>query len=378
MREIVSKNKCVGCGLCSNICPKQCINMENDREGFWYPEIEASKCVDCGLCKQRCPIQNETVRCKVSSYWAKIRDKELLQHSSSGGVFSWAAKKILEAGGVVFGARYDEDMHVYHDYIERIEDLYLLQKSKYVQSDIAKSYKDCQKFLDSQRQVLFVGTPCQIAGLKAYIKGDVDNLLTMDLICSGVASPKVWDEYLKYLRKRKNEKIVNIDMRDKRHSWERFNFSVSYYGGEEYTDCYSNDLYCKAFINKLINRPSCYDCKFVGERHLSDFTIGDLWGMTDILGHYDDEGSSVIIANSEKGQAFFDRYNNDLIWQGIDYEKVKKYNWPLARSAKMHARRKRFFNKMNNDIEIEIAIKEALRYTLLDRVKSKIKRLLHF
>ena len=198
MIEIKDKKDCCGCSACVQRCPKQCITLKEDNEGFLYPIVDKKTCIDCGLCEKVCPILHQGEPQKpLKVYAAKNLNEEIRRQSSSGGIFTLLAEQVIQEGGVVFGARFDENWEVKHDYTETIEGLAVFRGSKYVQSRIEDNYKKAEEFLKQGRKVLFSGTPCQIAGLKRFLRKEYEELLTVDFVCHGVPSPGVWRKYLK-------------------------------------------------------------------------------------------------------------------------------------------------------------------------------------
>ena len=243
MIDIKEKNNCCGCSACVQICPKQCISMAADNEGFLYPQVNSAICIDCGLCEKVCLVINQSApREPLVVYAAKNNNEDIRLKSSSGGIFTLLAEKVIEEGGVVFGAKFDADWNVIHDYTETIEGLAAFRGSKYVQSIIGDNFKTAKQFLNNGRKVLFSGTPCQIAGLKKYLRKEYDNLLTVDVVCHGVPSPMVWRDYLDYKRaKRAAGKntvssslkelpvITGISFRDKTKGWKKYGFRICYF-----------------------------------------------------------------------------------------------------------------------------------------------------
>lgn len=199
MISVIEKNNCCGCSACEQKCPKKCITMMEDEEGFFYPHVNKVKCIECGLCEKVCPVinvgENEQ---KITAYAAYVNDKNVRMKSSSGGMFTLFAQKILNENGVVFGAAFDQNFMVHHIYIESEENLSKQQGSKYLQSRIENTYRETEQYLNSGRKVLFTGTACQIAGLKQFLMKEYDNLYTVDVLCHGVPSSKLWKHYLEY------------------------------------------------------------------------------------------------------------------------------------------------------------------------------------
>ena len=198
MIEITDKSQCCGCTACASVCPKMCIAMKEDEEGFLYPEADASLCIGCGLCEKVCPVLHQgDARKPLAVYAAKNRDENVRMASSSGGIFSLLAERVIDDGGVVFGARFDDNWEVIHDFAETKEKLVAFRGSKYVQSCMESCFVQAKRFLDGGRKVLFTGTSCQIAGLKNYLRKDYENLLAVDVVCHGVPSPEAWRKYVK-------------------------------------------------------------------------------------------------------------------------------------------------------------------------------------
>ena len=218
MITIFDKTNCCGCGACSNICPKSCITMQADEEGFLYPKINKKTCINCGLCEKICPILNKPKTYQIlQCYAAKHKNSKIKLKSSSGGIFTALAENILKEGGVVFGAAFDKDWNVRHTFCKNLNDLDKLRRSKYVQSDIGLTYRQTKDFLDKECKVLFTGTPCQIAALRNFLGKEYENLLTAELFCHGVPSPTVWQKFLE--ENTQKNRIKAIDFRHKRLGW---------------------------------------------------------------------------------------------------------------------------------------------------------------
>lgn len=280
MIDVIDKSNCCGCSACVNRCPKQCISLHEDKEGFLYPHVSTENCIDCGLCEKVCHEIHHFEEHYPTKVLAAInKDDEVRQASSSGGVFSLLAENIIKEGGVVFGARFDDNWQVKLDYSESKEGILNFRGSKYVQARIDTAYSDCECFLKENRLVLFSGTPCQIAGLKHFLRKEYDNLLTVDFVCHGTPSPKVWKRYLDETIDAINRQIQSVRFRDKKdEGWKKFRLALEFENeGDTFTVSVPNseNAYMRAFLSNLDLRPSCHDCKAKSGRSGSDITLGD-------------------------------------------------------------------------------------------------------
>ena len=362
MTTITDKIKCCGCSACSNICPKQCISMEADEEGFLYPNVDKTTCVNCGLCEKVCPILNKPQTSPVlGAYATKHTSPEIKLKSSSGGIFSALAEVVLKEGGVVFGAAFDKDWNVVHTYAEKLEDLDKLRRSKYVQSNIGNTYQQTKQFLEKGRKVLFTGTPCQIAGLRNYLGKEYDTLVTAELFCHGVPSPAVWQKFLK--ENTQKAKIIAIDFRHKQFGWDASFLKIMYKDGSclpyvphllfPLLNIQKGKLFHRLFklsfhISNLYERPSCHACLFKGLDKLADFAIGDLWGVKNTYPtQYDKQGVSALLVNTPKAQALFKKLNLRSV--PINVQKIAQYNPYLLTSVKPHPKRAEFFARYQTE-----------------------------
>ena len=407
--SIANKHQCCGCEACVQACPKQCISFEEDAEGFCYPLVDRETCIDCGLCESVCPMQNqEAERKPLEVYAAKNRDEQELLCSSSGGLFILFAKAVLKEGGVVFGAKFDSEWNVVHGYAETEDDVRAFMGSKYVQSRIGNSYKEARAFLKAGRKVLFTGTPCQIAALKRFLRKDYDNLLTADVICHGVPSPKVWRMYLDEIkqnaRKGKNSvsspltrnvseraarmngdvRITGISFRDKRSGWKKYSFALTLAeasaDGKKNTvslsHIFNEDPYMQLFLRNLILRPSCYQCPAKNGKSQSDLTIADFWGIERCHPEFDDErGVGLMMVNSEKGKQAIQSLPLKLL--EVTFEDAIASNLSYITSALEPPRRKLLFQKnIKSKKNIELLAEFIFRAPLHVRIKIFILNLL--
>ena len=326
----ITHRLCCGCSACVQTCPKKCISFHEDEEGFLYPEADNSICIDCGLCESVCPVINQKdSRQPKETYAAVNPDIAVRKHSSSGGVFSMLAEKVIDERGVVFGVSYNDQWEVVHAYTETIDGLSMFQGSKYVQSRISNTYSQAELFLKQGRKVLFSGTSCQIAGLNLFLHKTYTNLITVDIVCHGVPSPKLWREYLSDMFPKGN--ICHVSMKDKSQSWRAYHITVV---GEEhtFTERASQNKYMLAFSQNLSLRPSCYQCPAKAGKSESDITLADFWGVEKLVPELDDDrGTSLVCANTDKGLRLIQSLPMKL--KVVDYEVSAHYNPCIEQSV---------------------------------------------
>lgn len=382
MIKIDDKSKCCGCSACANVCPKKCIAMLSDEKGFLYPSVNESKCVNCGLCNKICPILNPKSNIEEKrAYAAYNTNNETRKVSSSGGIFGCIANEILNRLGVVFGAAYaDNFKSIKHIGVENKEDLPKLYGSKYLQSEIGDSYKSAEAYLKTGREVLFVGTSCQIAGLKAYLRKDYENLLTVDVICHGTPSPRVWKDYADEKEDEFQSKIVAADFRNKRFGWDKSVLLLLFANEKEYCALGSKDEYIKGFLMNLYLRESCYKCICKGNNVLSDISLGDFWGIESILPNFsDNKGASAVILNTDKGKAFFEKIKSDLVIEKVNYSDVLKGNPALVSPVVKPDKSEKFwrlYHKKGLVKAYKVCLKDTIIrkcYRFARRVCGKIK-----
>ena len=381
MINILAKSKCCGCSACLHICPKHSITFKEDQEGFLYPNVDKSTCIECGLCEKVCPVLNQDQERKpLQVYAAKHTDDEIRMKSSSGGIFTLLAEHIIDKGGVVFGARFNENWEVVHDYTETKEGLAPFRGSKYVQSNIGNSYKQVEKFLKAGREVMFTGTPCQVAGLKKYLRKDYENLLTVDFVCHGVPSPMVWRKYLEEeIYSYNNVVITGINFREKSISWKNFSFIVEFTKTEDageqkkvFSSVFYDNSYMNAFLSNLGLRPSCYACLAKSGKSGADITIGDFWGI-DLIDSYlsDDIGVSLVVVNNLAALSIIETCN----FTEEEYCDVLKYNPALVNSANVHPQSELFLNSLKV-IGVARAYKLCSSTNILCRIIRKIYQMI--
>lgn len=399
MISIKEKKDCCGCSACVQKCPKHCITLTEDEEGFLYPKVDTLVCINCGLCEKVCPWLNQPEKIQPQEVLAvKNRNEEERMASSSGGVFIALAKKILEKGGVVFGAVFDENWEVKHTYAETLDGVRLMMGSKYVQSRIGNSYNEAEHFLKEGREVFFTGTPCQVTGLHKFLRKDYPNLLSVDFLCHGVPSPGVWRRYLDEIFARSARRaaagkntvlssslksvpvITGIEFRDKKlYGWKKFSFVVrgSAFKADKnsvlLSDIHKINPYMRGFLSDIYLRPSCYRCKCKNGVSHSDLTIADFWGlmMSDID---DDKGLGMVIINTDKGREVFGTLDMEVSRSTL--ETAKRFNGGFKESIKEHSNRKLFYKKLSKGISVESAVNMVLHVSVCKRVCNKIKRII--
>ncbi|WP_286312150.1 Coenzyme F420 hydrogenase/dehydrogenase, beta subunit C-terminal domain [Romboutsia ilealis] len=378
MIEIIDKGKCCGCHGCTNICPKSCISMEVDNEGFWYPKVDKNLCIDCHLCEKVCPILEVPQKKEVFTtltYACKNKNDEVRVESSSGGVFSLLCKYVINREGVVFGASYDEDFNVRHTYVETLEECAQFRSSKYVQSKIGDTYKKVRTFLNQGRVVLFSGTPCQIEGLSGYLRKEYPNLIKVDIACHGVPSPKVYREYVTNLEREYHSKLTSLSFRNKDTGWNTYSFKAEFENGKVHQEIGYDNIYMKGFLSDIYLRPSCFECEFKKPRTTADITLGDYWGVKGIHPEFTDEkGVSLIFVHSQKGKDIFDQVSVNLEVVESDFDYATKCNPSIIKHAPYQPKRQQFFELLEQGVALNTAIEKCIKPTLLQRVKRKGKQ----
>jgi len=392
MIAINNKADCCGCSACEQVCPVKCISMESDSEGFLYPKTDEKACTGCGLCKKVCPILNSA---SVSSSLQKAhaaynKNEEQRLASSSGGIFSLLAKQAIMESGLVFGAAFSNDFRkVEHISCKTLEELEKLRGSKYLQSDKQDSYKQAEHALNDGKLVLYSGTPCEIEGLKKYLREPHENLLTLDLICHGVPSPKLWSKYAVFREHEAGASISKAFFRNKYYGWRKYSLLLEFSDKTKRLEPLNKDPYMQMFLQDFCLRPSCYDCKFKKKQRESDITLADFWGSSGIVPEMDDDkGLSLVIVHSKKGESFFNRIQKNIKSKPVDFETAIKCNPPMILSAKKPLQREDFIKEMDI-LEIpELAKKYLKRPSLKSiaagfaarmlprRLKSTLKKLL--
>lgn len=378
--HLASFKECTGCHACYSVCPKSAISMIPNSEGFLYPEIDSSKCIQCNLCSSVCPVinlQNKSDENTIA-YALAIKDKTIRMESSSGGAFTSLAEQIITENGIVFGAKFDSNFQVIHGWTNNVEGLADFRGSKYLQSNIHNSYIECKDSLNNGQKVLFTGTPCQIQGLKRFLKKEYDNLITVDFVCHGVPSPLLWKTYLEYRINTDGHSfsdISKISFRNKDEGWKKFSLSVTYNDSTKYRQLLSNDYYMKLFLRDVALRKSCYNCSAKGVNRISDITIADFWGIQNILPEIDDDtGTSLIIVHSDKGKSLISKLTDCTITE-VNLNDCIKFNSAIINSKPFNRKRNRFYKDLNNKSFLKVVNKYSEK-TAFEKICSLFVRAL--
>ncbi|MBQ8297281.1 MAG: Coenzyme F420 hydrogenase/dehydrogenase, beta subunit C-terminal domain [Ruminococcus sp.] len=353
------KKNCCGCGACLNACSKNAIAMQEDSYGYVYPVIDDSLCVECGRCRQVCAFQNkDETNNPVAVYAAAAKNSDIIQNSSSGGIFTALAGYIIENGGVVFGAAFGKDWYVKHIAVEDKEQLKLLRGSKYTQSSTGTTFKQVKELLKDGRYVLYSGTPCQIAGLHGFLGKEYDNLLTVDLVCHGVPNNRMFRDYIKQLEKNENGRVLKYSFRDKSIGWGKNGSAViEASDGKRYKKKLweSASSYPYFFAKSLISRENCSSCKYACAHRPGDITLGDYWGIEKAHPEYlgsggfdDTKGISAVVANSDKGNSILQDLHDSVELKASSFESASAGNERLRHGSECSPKRSELLELYKN------------------------------
>lgn len=375
MIKLNDKSDCCGCSACYSICSHHAIKFEEDQEGFFYPVFNQNLCVDCGLCEKVCPVIHYKTESKNGNpiiYSAINNNVEQYMQSSSGGLFILLCEYIISKGGIVCGAIYDKNFVVKHSFAKTLDECRAFQGSKYVQSDIRGIYSKIKTILKDNVPVLFSGTPCQVAGLKLYLRKNYDNLYTVDLICHGVPSPLMFKDYLNFVRG-KNE-ILHINMKSKskkKGTTIRFDFL----NGKYVRQTIKTDLWNKLYFGGFIVRPSCHNCQFTHFNRVGDITIGDSWGINKYYPNFHaDKMTSLLFVNTHKGRFLYDRISNQI--DKIEITKEESRQPQLQYPTKKSLERETFW-KDYIKYGFNYVIKKYLKFNRYEMFKNQLKLFLN-
>ena len=365
-------DRCTGCGLCAVKCPKHCILMQPDAEGFMRPAVKDEQCLSCGVCQAVCPVNHQPDGVAVNkAYAAYSIDEQIRQNSSSGGIFSELAEIVLAAGGAVAGASMQPDGVVRHILAETTEQLALLRGSKYVQSEAWHVFAPIQSMLDAGRTVLFTGTPCQTAAMSVGLNGPAERLILVDLICHGAPSPAVWKRYVDFRSEQAGAKCTDVSFRDKQESWQRYRLKMQFANGTSYAAPAAEDPYLRAFLKNASLRPSCSDCMFKGSHRVSDLTLADYWGVERLHPIQNaKQGVSLVLVHSEKGQQLLKQCAGRLVLEETETAPALAANSAYTCSALASPNRARFFVDLDH-----LPFDQLVQQNCADRISERLHAL---
>jgi len=377
MIEIIDKKKCSGCTACFSVCPKHCIIMQADEEGFLYPHVDKTVCIDCHLCERKCPVLNPfNKREPIACYAAQNKDEQVRLTSSSGGIFTTLAETVLDKGGIVCGVEFDKDKMTHHICIQSKSDLRKLVGSKYVQSRLENVFAEIRNYIQAGRWVLFTGTPCQVAGINSYLGklSKEDNYISVELCCHGAPSPLIWKKYLAEIGAN-SFNIQKLTFRSKQNGWKNYSLDIQ---TDDFRLCEGKEqnIYMRGFLENIYCRPICSECKARSFATGSDLSIGDFWGLPKFYADKDDnKGKSLVLILSDKGNKFYQEIKIGLEVFEIKYEEVITGNTNYLLSSTAHVKRQAFWKYIASGKSISYSVDRCLRTPLKLRIKNFIKKI---
>ncbi len=376
--DTIDKNKCTGCKMCADICPRNAISFSANEDGFWYPTVDAEACVQCGACLKRCPAAEEGAQADDCSrrvvYAAWNRDESARRDSTSGGVYRAFAERVIANGGFLVGSVYSEDFcSARHICSDDPADISRIMGSKYFQSDTAGIYKKTKELLQTGREVLFCGTPCQVSALKRYLGEDHPNLISVDFICRGIPSPKLQQEKVRYYEKKAKSRLTFFRAKCDKYAWTDFGDLVRFENGKELFVSRWDDHINECFISRNLNlRESCYRCELKDGRYRSDLTMGDFWGIREVTEKDQKCGVSALIVNTEKGRAFLDSVGRAVYLERRTVEEVRRGNPAFVQAPDRPKNRDKFFRSVS-ELGLDKAAKKFTPKSWKRKLKLRIK-----
>lgn len=381
MIEVTDKKDCTGCGACVNTCPNQLISLKEDEEGFIYPHIEIDKCINCHLCEKKCPMLiDRSILCpKVENYpvyyAGQLKKTEDLLLVSSGGAFWAFSQEVIDRGGVVYGAVQENVDEIYHFRAVNQEGIQRIRRSKYFQSDTGLTMRQVKEDLKNGLFVLYSGTGCQIAGLKAFLGKDYNNLVTCDVVCHGVPSRRVWKSYRIEKEQREGKTIVDLVFRDKTAGWSKNQYKITYNDKTIEREFITTQLFHAGYLKGLFYRPSCGSCKWASLPRISDVTLADYWKYKGVFHQPGkDLGVSLIVVNTEKGLSFFNKAQKYLNAEMTSKEQALASCKHLDEHPAENPHREDFF-KLFNKKGYYVAAGRYINIPIFRRIISRIIRM---
>lgn len=375
----ITKAKCAGCRACAEICPKSCISMIEDKEGFLYPQINEMECIDCQLCKKTCPLISSQLHSIIKSN-VGVHTRENVFKSASGGAFWALCEMLIPMGYAVAGVKFTRDFQVVHDIAFTLEEAESFRKSKYVMSNTNGIYKKVKKLVKAGHKVMFAGTPCEVAACRKIV-GDAPNFLLVDLVCHGAPNQRIFDKEILYLQAKYKGKVSFFEFRNKRSfgSGKVNSRSIRYViEGKEYVSNLEKDPFLKGYYSRLFYRPSCMECQFANPQRVGDITLADAWNVKKKYPDLDDlSGVSLLLFNTVKGLALLPGLISKLHLREVPVNWAVSSNEQLQHPTISHENRDLFF-ELYKTTEFACAVKKATHKSLFVRIYNKFCRVVKY
>lgn len=381
MIVINNKENCCGCTACYNACPKKCINMKADLEGFLYPEVNIQDCVECNICDNVCPMNQASLYDdNKEAYCIRTKNNSVLKESAAGGFYTGLCEYVINNNGIAIGAIISEDNEIKHISVTEKNKSYMIRfrGSKYVQSNMDRMFSFVKEKLENNIMVCFSGTPCQVSGLYSFLKRRYNNLITLDFVCRGVASPLFWKKYIDFQEGKYKSKAKRINFRKKTYGYHSCTMEIEFDNGMVYSKGAKNDIFLRCYTSDSCSRPSCYNCHFKNDKHAADLTVFDSWhAETLIKRHDDDRGYTNLIINNHFGKEIFDKIKDNYYFYSVDIEKAIELDGIMMKKSSIpNSKRNKFYEKIFVG-DVKTNIDEMLPISTFEIIEEKSKNILH-